>query len=165
MDKSFRLILVPFLVLVFWLSGCQDNISRHQGAIEVKDDNVIWGAFAITSDAYAAVSDWDQAVAAELGGEYRVADWNDIVAFQNAGGDLAGLMDGLGFGWDSSAFATNGGAKQYSYDRYYFITRHDHVMPTNYAYLSHADVDDHMIDLGSWSATMPVLAVKADASF
>jgi len=70
-------------------------------------------------------------------------------------------MDGLGFGWNSvHAFVTYNGNKQYDPTRYYFISRHDHHLPTTFTYLVHATLDNNMIDLGSWHDPRQILAIK-----
>jgi len=133
-------------------------------AVENSTAITTYGNFALTANSYDA-SDWETGVSSELGGTYRVADWDDLVAFYNAGGDLSALMDALGFGWDSgSAALTYSGSKNFSSTRYYFIARHDHVLPTSYSFLVHTSLDNHMIDLGSWGGSRPVLAIKTSTT-
>ena len=48
--------------------------------------------FLTTDGIYADVADWDMSVQDELGDEYRVADWDDFLAYHNAGEDLLELI-------------------------------------------------------------------------
>lgn len=136
------------------------NISSHKDGTTGKV--IKYKNFALTSGTYASTSDWSRAVMSELGSDYRVADWNDLVAYCKNGGNLTSLLDALGFTWDrETAFVKRSGRKQFSSGRYYFIARHDNHLPTKYSFLVHATLYKNLLDLGSWGGTRRVLAVKS----
>ena len=120
-----------------------------------------YGDFAITDSAYEDDYDWDEAIQAELGDSYRVADWNDLKDYYNGGGDILALFDGIGITeYDSAAFVTRDGDKSYSSTRYYFASRHEGQLPTTYSYLAHDNIGNYLISLGSWYTTMKIIAIK-----
>ena len=120
-----------------------------------------YGDFAITDLAYEDDYDWDEAIQAELGDNYRVADWNDLKDYHNSGGDILALFDGIGITeYDSAAFVTRDGDKSYSSTRYYFASRHEGQLPTTYSYLAHDNIGNYLISLGSWYTTMKIIAIK-----
>ena len=87
----------------------------------------------------------------------RLADWNDIVAYYNAGGSMADFMHNLGIQGGQGYHVTwngaeiwNGGLADGRKRRYYF-ERHDHNKPE--LFLAHADIDNHLLTLGSWYST------------
>ena len=57
---------------------------------------VFFGDFAVTALSYSYNSNWSETVNDLFSGNYRVADWNDLKEYYNAGGDLISLFDGLG---------------------------------------------------------------------
>lgn len=131
------------------------------------DDIKIWeapvanytqsGPFARTIENYSESSDWDTIVKEVIGDGYRVADWNDLVNYFNAGENMSVMMDELGVeNQQNIGLLTRNGNPVFSGDRYYFATRHNGNPPGNY--LVHADIDNNLISLGSWWGTFPILA-------
>ena len=120
------------------------------------------GPFALTTSVYAPESDLDQIINDLLGDGYRVADWNDLVAYYEAGGDFTTLLDELGVSWGDFGFVKRNGSREYSSTRYYYASRHNHVLPDTYTYLEHDSIDNHLVSLGSWHSNMGILAIKTE---
>lgn len=87
----------------------------------------------------------------------RLADWNDIVAYYNGGGSMADFMNNLGIQGGQNYHVTWNGAEIWNggladgRKRRYFFARHDHNKPGHF--LAHADIDNHLLTLGSWYST------------
>jgi hypothetical protein len=123
------------------------------------DTGKSYGDFGVTLETYEDISDWDQIVSDVFGSSYRVADWDDLVAYHNAGGDLLDLFDGLGLTEvGNSAFVERSGDPNYSTDRYYYASRHEHNKPGHY--LAHDNIDNYLISLGSWYGSRNIMVVK-----
>lgn len=120
------------------------------------------GPFALTTSVYAPESDLDQIINDLLGDGYRVADWNDLVAYYEAGGDFTTLLDELGVSWGDFGFVKRNGSREYSSTRYYYASRHNHVLPDTYTYLEHDSIDNHLVSLGSWHSNVGILAIKTE---
>ena len=118
------------------------------------------GNFKVTSGTYSEADNNNAACQTEFGDTYRLADWNDVVDYYNASKSMNDFFVNLGMpslGEDGARnlHVARDGSEIYSGIRHYFITRHDHNKPGYY--LSHANIDNHLIDLGSWQGTMPAL--------
>ncbi len=101
----------------------------------------------------------------EFGDCSRVADWSEIQKFYSEKGSLSNFFNELNLprykasGWSEiGAFVNRSGDGFYSGDRHYFITRHDGNRPSHY--LSHDNVNNHELDLGSWRGSGKVLCIK-----
>lgn len=130
------------------------TITAHYSPVEIN----VFSGFVLTQGKYLDSSDWNAAVESEFGADYRVADWNDLVSYYSAGGDLIGLYDGLGLtNYQDSASVTRSGDPSYTSTRYYYASRHEHNKPGNY--LAHANIDSYLLSLGSWSGTRNILAI------
>lgn len=140
-------LMMPFLLVsIMLLTGCEKEI------LELSD-------FTITQLSYEYNTDWEQLVRDEFGEDYRVADWRDLKNFHEQGGDLLALFDNLGLhqcGIDVTIKYK--GVKNYTAERGYYATRHEHNKPTGY--LAHDNIDDYLISLGSWSGTRKIMAFK-----
>lgn len=165
--NSFMINILAVLSFILFNPSAYASTSKHLNHKSTHNDGtngavLKYKNFALTSGTYASTSDWNKAVMSELGSDYRVADWNDLAAYCNNGGNLTSLLDALGFTWDrETAFVKRSGNKQYSAGRYYFIARHDNHLPTKYSFLVHATLFNNQLDLGSWGGTRRVLAVKS----
>src|SRR6056297_299539 len=120
--KSTRKLLVLsgiIIIVIALFTACG-------GAAGVLANIILYGDFGVTTAKYADDSDWDEIVNDLFGEEYRVADWNDLKAFYNNGGDLLNLFDGLGMTeYKDSAYVKRNGDPTYSSTRYYFASRHE----------------------------------------
>jgi hypothetical protein len=109
----------------------------------------------------------NDACVSEFGSGYRVADWNDIVSFYNSPSrtkeEISELYINLaikprhsygGIGY----FISYDGSEIYSGTRHYFLSRHDHNKPGSY--LSHANINNHELDIGSWFVKKHALCYK-----
>ncbi len=158
---------------------CNDNDKNsYPGAIEIcgdgidqdcdgsdsqcsGDNGVYYGDFAVTELRYDDDSDWDQKILEIFGSGYRVADWNDLKAYYNNGGNLLSLYDGLGLtDYGASAYVTRDGDPSYSSTRYYFASRHEGTRPSSY--LAHDNLGGYTLSLGSWYGTNKIMAIKKD---
>jgi len=103
--------------------------------------------FQITSGKYNEKEDLDQAIVKEFGDHYRLADWNDILAFSDnieEWADSVGLLKG---GEDNSLMISNDGYRIWL-GRQYFISRFNHEKPRHY--LAHRTINKDYVCLGSW---------------
>lgn len=97
---------------------------------------------------------------AYLGEGVRLADWNDILAYYQAGGSMADFITELkipleyGNPEDMEAIPntayriSRNGELRWQGDRHYFFARHDHVKRADF--LAHDNIDDYLLSLGSW---------------
>ena len=122
--------------------------------------------FRVTSGKHNETEDLKQVVRNEFGSNYRVADWNDVVAYcqRNSAMDFVRMID-MGLEEQNSVLVTKSGKSFWTQPglgkRYFYITRFDHHLPTKYTYLSHANINNHAIDLGSWTGfRFPVLCFR-----
>lgn len=100
---------------------------------------------------------FDGACKSELGNNWQLADFSDIVEFHDDGGSIPDLVDSLRWNLDygepeftSGQYylaVSRSGELTYG-SRQYFVQRHDHNPPGNF--LVHAHVNGHHISLGSW---------------
>jgi hypothetical protein len=104
--------------------------------------------FKLTTEKFTEAEDIEAACVQEFGRNWRTADWNDIVDYYQAVGSLETFVSALGLIKTSDYLLTNNGEFWFSEERQYFIELHIHNLPPGF--FSHADVDDHYIDLGSW---------------
>ena len=132
--------------------------------------------FLTTDGIYADVADWDMSVQGELGDEYRVADWDDFLAYHNAGEDLLELILDL----DNRAridtesitsfFVTSRGGKssgvgflqgQFRYD---YVALFKDTVPHSFLAHRRIDLEEYALVLGSRfdssGPTLPILAVR-----
>ncbi len=144
------------LAVMLALAGCSDDGPTGTDELE---NGIAYGDFGVTETVYADSSDWDQIVDDIFGSSYRVADWNDLIAFHNSGGDLLDLYDGLGMTeYQNAAFVTLAGVPNFSPTRYYYAERHEHNLPIGF--LAHENIDNYLISLGSWHGNWKIFAVK-----
>ena len=103
--------------------------------------------------------DHDRECRTQLGGGYRLADWNDLQSYRASGGSVDQLISGLNWireqDWDTTEGGVRGprvsrdGAERLGGTRrHYFVSRHDHEVPSYY--LAHDGIDNHHLSLGSW---------------
>ena len=112
--------------------------------------------FAVTTGKYGIYDNLDDICKSTFGHEYRIADWNDIVAYYNAGADPDDIM-----GTSTQtvhAFVTRNGSHFWSGDRHYIASRNNHSPHSGY--LSHANIDNHLFDLGSWYSDYCILCYE-----
>jgi len=102
--------------------------------------------FALTINTFVETDEIIGVCAAALGPDWRLADWLDIQEFYDAEGSLDAFVAALE--GQISFLLTFEGQRWYSEQRHYFVEVHEHEVPDGW--LSHADLDDHGIDLGSW---------------
>ena len=103
--------------------------------------------FALTIKTFSETDEIEEACGKALGTNWRLADWLDIQDFYQAEGSLAVFKAALE--GHTSFMLSFEGERWYSEQRHYFGEVHKHELPDGW--LSHADIDDHFIDLGSWS--------------
>lgn len=117
-------------------------------------------AFKMTTQKYLSTVDLDQVIQNEFGNDYRLADWNDVSQYCQAhsANQFVTLLS-WPVGEPNSLLVTQNGLHYWNNTtRHFYITRFDHNITLGY--LSHANIENHFIDLGSWSnITMAVLAV------
>lgn len=121
--------------------------------------------FKATKNAYWETGDVVNACQNEFGPNYRLADWNDIIWFKNSGGTLDAFFIEIGmapynvanygnyyqsnsYTKDSFLVSMNGQRFWNGGNRHFFIQRHDHIRPSDWAI--HGTIDNNLIDLGSW---------------
>ena len=96
----------------------------------------------------------------KLGIGVRLADWNDILAYQREGGSIEDFINELNIpleyinpeDWDpipnSSYRISMNGELYWRGNRHFFFARHDHTKRADF--LPHDDIDDFHLTLGSW---------------
>ena len=88
----------------------------------------------------------------KLGIGVRLADWNDLIAYHEAGGSLTDLLANLKIPIEvanSQQYRISMNGKLiWDGDRHYFVARHDHTKRAGF--LAHADIDNYHLTLGSW---------------
>ena len=88
----------------------------------------------------------------KLGVGVRLADWNDLVAYHEAGGSLSDLIANLKIPIEvanSPQYRISmNGELIWNGDRHYLLARHDHTKRTGF--LAHGDIDNYHLTLGSW---------------
>ena len=89
----------------------------------------------------------EQEVQSEFGGEWRRADWNDLVA---AWGTFFEEELKTLFEVGQLHVTLNGNAQWGTSGRWYFVEDHDGTLPTNYTFLVHEQLGGNEISLGSW---------------
>ena len=104
--------------------------------------------FLLTTAAYADTADFNAACRAEFGATAHLADWTELEAYFVGGGNMSALMADAFPANGSVARVMNAGATMWSSTRYYFVQRHDHVVPPSFAV--HDNIDTNLLDLGSW---------------
>ncbi len=143
---------------LFLITACDNSKSPTESNGD--PSNNINFPFKITTQTYNETDNLDQAVQNEFGSNYKIADWNDVVNYcqSHSASQFIGKLSTWQVGY--SLFVTRDGAHFWGgTNRHYFITRHDHNLPGNY--LSHSNIENHYIDLGSWyNVSMKILAVK-----
>ena len=98
---------------------------------------------------------------AYLGEGVRLADWNDILAYYQAGGSMADFIAELKVPLEyvdpgdmeaipntGYRISRNGELRWGNGDRHYFFARHDHVKRADF--LAHDNIDNYLLSLGSW---------------
>lgn len=116
--------------------------------------------FKVTKEKYTQNDDLDKAVSKEFGSSYNVADWDDIIEYCD-NNSPSEFIEKLGWesGDENSLIVTAGGKRFLQFgSQQYFVSRHDHELPSHY--FSHANIDKHLIDLGAWSITGNILCKK-----
>ena len=112
--------------------------------------------FAITNQGYSYNADMESIIDAEFGSNYRLADWTAVVTYYSEGNDMDQFFDLLLDGGGNSAWVSRNGSEFYSSWRHYFINLSNHNTPSGF--LVHDHIDNHLIDLGSWENSRPILA-------
>jgi len=112
--------------------------------------------FALSKSSYSSINlDLERTLQADLGDDFRTADWDDLKAYVAAGGDIQALK-----GLEGSMLLRNGKAK-YSGSRQYYIDWSDRDGDTPYdSFLSHDNIGQ--MHLGSWQVDLPILAVRKE---
>lgn len=128
-----------------------------------KRENIVTGRslrssdFKITSEKYNEKENLDQIIVKEFGDQYRLADWNDILAFSNNIEEWADSV-GLAEGNENDLMISSNGYRIWL-GRHYLISRFNHQKPRHF--LAHDSINDDFVCLGSWfGLNMHILAVK-----
>ena len=94
-----------------------------------------------------------------LGVGVRLADWNDILAYYRDGGSLEDFIEALEIPLEyvnpndtdplpNTAYRISMNGELRWRGRHYFVARHDHTKRAGF--LSHNDLDNFRLTLGSW---------------
>lgn len=151
-------------------TDCDDTRSSvHPGATEIANDGIDqdcdgedsiantgeYAGFRLSSERAAYGTDYNQVCVNEFGSEWSLADWVNLVAFYEEGGNLNTLAVETDFVTKGSAWVTRNGDPDYSDTRDYFASYHNHSKPSGY--LAHDNIDSYNFSLGSWDGTYYVL--------
>ena len=120
-----------------------------------------YGRFHVIAHELSEAQDHDAECRLQLGGGFRLADWNDIVTYYENGGSLTDFTAGLRMsvegrdrlpGEISDGYRiSRNGEPLWSGNRHYFFARHEHQRPSYF--LAHANIDNYRLSLGSWYGT------------
>jgi len=93
--------------------------------------------FAVSTEQYSIYSDVEDIIDGLFGGDYRLADWNDIVDYYQAGNDM-GVFTSIIPG---RTMVSYNGNRFYSPDRHYFINISNHNTPPGFLVHAHITVN------------------------
>lgn len=138
----------------------KDKSPNHNHGTHVEGLAPSWGPFTITKQKYSETENLDEVIRNELGGHYRLADWQDILEQKHR---IRDFMEHLGWQKGVDLLVSKGGNRFWGdSSRHFYISRHDHNRPPSY--LAHDNTDNHLISLGSWyGIKMRVLCIREDA--
>jgi hypothetical protein len=140
------MLFVSILSLLVGLTSCKKS---------TKSDGP---KYQLTEQTYLETEDLASKARAEFGSDYEICDWNDLLEDI---AEIENICNELGIEDREVAFVTHDGNRWYNEQRHYYIERHNHNKPIGF--LSHADIDNHFIDLGSWyNIRMPILCIRKD---
>ena len=116
-----------------------------------------FGRFHVIAHELSEAQDHDAECRSQLGGGFRLADWNDIVAYYESGGSLTDFTAGLRMPVDTGEIAdgyriSRNGEPLWGGTRHYYVARHDHQRRPS-GFLAHANIDNYHLTLGSWFGT------------
>ena len=113
--------------------------------------------FRITSGKYNEKEDLDQIIRIEFGDEYRMADWNDILAISTNIEEWADSLE-LAEGEENAPMISNDGYRIWL-GRQYYLSRFNHNKPEHF--LAFGAIDSDFVCMGSWFGIKKyVLAVR-----
>lgn len=164
----YRRFFIFFLGIVFfYCQGSDENNQEAQSTVKAFSEETSKDGksptidlFRITQKTYPFNSDWEKIVKEEFGDSFRVADWEDVQSYYNSGNDFDELLKAVELKkrGDNASIKVSGG--QYLAGvRSYFIERHDHNVPSDWA--AHGNIDSFKITLGSYDQDRRILAIKA----
>ena len=100
----------------------------------------------------------------QLGAGVRLADWNDILAYHQAGGSMADFIAELEIPLEylnpgdmepipnaGYRISWNGELRWQNGNRHFFFARHDRIKRAGF--LAHDNIDNYLLSLGSWFGT------------
>ena len=129
----------------------------HQQGIQVV---VSYQQFHVVAHNLDEIGDLKAECKRHLGEGVRLADWNDLLAYYEAGGSIADFITELeipleyGNPGDMEAIPntayriSRNGKLRWQGNRHYFFARHDHVKRADF--LAHDNIDNYLLSLGSW---------------
>ena len=118
-----------------------------------------YGNFHVVAHDLDETGDLKTACKDELGIGVRLADWNDILAYYRDGGSLEDFIKALEIPLEyvnpndeepipNTAYRISMNGELRWRGRHYFVARHDHTKRVGF--LSHNDIDNFRLTLGSW---------------
>ena len=130
----------------------------HQQGIQVL---VSYQKFHVVAHNLDETEDLKAECKAYLGEGVRLADWNDLLAYYQAGGSMADFIAELEIPLEyvnpgdmeaipntGYRISRNGKLRWQNGDRHYFFARHDHAKRADF--LAHDNIDNYLLSLGSW---------------
>jgi len=114
--------------------------------------------FLVSKSKYSSHYNLEEKAALDCGVNYRIADWNDLITYEQ---DIEKLAEYLNMSNDEykSLYITKDGERLYYNDRQYFIALQNHNKPSNW--MTHGNIDNHFISLGSWiNKNYHILCIK-----
>lgn len=141
MLKIIRLVfLIIFITLI--------NHAVAPEAAPNDNSTVFPGLFKVTAQQYGERDNLEQAVEDEFGSKYRIADWQDVLAYKD---NIEQFIEQakLEVGTTIIMLTCNGKHFYQDSNRHFYIQRFDHKKPADYA--AHDSIDNDLICLESWS--------------
>ena len=163
-DKFSGIVGLRELKLVTTFLGEVSIKIQHVRSIEVRQSSLLpTQLFRVTQGKYGDIENVEEIVESEVGADYRLADWQDLLAHKE---EITEFIQEIGMleGADNSFKVSNEGKRLWGDTlRHYFVSRLNHNKPSYY--LAHDHIDNYLIALGSWpDKKFPFLCIHKEAS-
>lgn len=147
MSKITRFVFLIIFIVVINYAVVPARLSGGPEVASNDSPTVYPGLFKVTSQQYNGRDNLEQAVENEYGSKYRIADWQDVLAYKNNIEQFIEQIK-LEVGTLPIFLTWNGKHFHENSNRHFYIERYDHKKPDEY--FAHDNIDDNLICLESW---------------
>lgn len=145
-DGTIIIVLVSFVV---------DENSQQPGP-----DPEPYEGFALTDSTIDFQSDYDMSCQQQYGQDWQQADWEDLKAWYNQGGNLVELVATIGLD-TKTAWVNRNGDASFTGTRDYFVAFHNGNKPGSF--LDHDNLNNFYVTLGSWTGARAVMCQQVQS--